>query len=290
MNRLDSIEVFVCVVEQGSLSAAADSLGVSKSHVSRQLARLEQRLDIQLLIRTTRRLRTTEAGQAYFLRAADALHNLSDAERSISDMHDTPRGRLRLTCAGAFGEDILAPLLVRFMQQYPEVQLELEFGNRMVDIVAEGFDIAIRAGSLKDSSLIARRIAGRELLTCASPDYLIKHRQPESLRALAQHNCLVGTASMWHFKEAGRDVELKISGSWRSNNGRALAHAAEMGLGLVQLPSFYVMDALKSGRLQQVLTEFIPRDEAIWAVYPPNRYLSAKVRLLINFLVDHLSV
>jgi DNA-binding transcriptional LysR family regulator len=288
MKNLEGIEAFAMAVEQGSLSAAALQLSVSKSHISRQIARLEQRLDTQLLIRTTRSLRTTEAGLAYYKRAADALRNLDEAERAISDMHDTPRGRLRITSAGAFAEDTLAPLLVQFMQRYPELEVDMEFSNRLIDIVAEGFDIAIRAGSLKDSSLIARRIASRQLLTCASPDYLARHGEPATPQSLQRFNCLQGTLGSWQFKQDSKELSIKISGNWRSNNGRALLHAATMGLGLVQLPAFYVNESIARGDLQCVLQEFAPHDESIWAVYPSNRYLSPRVRLLINFLVESL--
>lgn len=288
MKNLEGIEAYVAAVEQGSLSAAAQVLGVSKSYISRQIARLEQRLDAQLLIRTTRSLRTTETGQAYYKRAADALRNLNEAERAISDMHETPRGRLRITSAGAFAEDTLAPLLVQFMQRYPELEVDMELSNRVVDIVAEGYDIAIRAGSLKESSLIARRIASRQLCTCASPAYLQQHGIPDTPQSLARFNCLQGTLPNWHFQAAGKELNVKIKGNWRSNNGRALVHAAALGLGLVQLPTFYVERQIANGELQTVLNEYVPPDEAIWAVYPSNRYLSPRVRLLINYLVESL--
>tara|TARA_R110002049_G_scaffold29984_9_gene102260 strand:- start:929 stop:1804 length:876 start_codon:yes stop_codon:yes gene_type:complete len=287
-HRWESIEAFERVVRFNSFSRAAEDLGVSRSHISRQISTLENRLDAQLLLRTTRKVSPTEVGQAFYLQCQSILHNLDEAEQAVQDLQARPRGILRVSVAGAFGEDFIAPAAIEFMQRHEGLAVELDFNNRLVDLIGEGYDLAIRAGTLKDSSLIARRISSRKLLTCASPAYLERHGTPGSIHALTNHNCLLGTLDTWRFRENGRHRDLRVQGSWRSNSGRALLHAARRGLGLVQLPVFYVEQALDAGELVTVLDEFNPTDTGVWAVYPHNRHLSAKVRLFVNFLADRL--
>ncbi len=285
-HRWDGIEAFESVVRHGSFSRAAEQLGVSRSHVSRQIAALESRLDAQLLLRTTRKVSTTEVGQAFYYRCKDILGNLEEAEQAVMDLQERPRGILRVTVAGAFGEDYIAPAAVDFMRLHPDLSVSLDFSNRLIDLISEGYDLAIRAGTLKDSSLIARRISSRSLVTCAAPAYLERNGTPSSIHALTNHNCLLGTLQTWRFREGERNFDLQVQGNWRSNNGRALVHAARGGLGLVQLPSFYVEDAVAAGELQPALEDFKATDTGVWAVYPHNRHLSAKVRLFVNYLAE----
>ena len=285
-HRWESIEAFERVVRFGSFSRAAEDLGVSRSHISRQITGLENRLDAQLLLRTTRKVSTTEVGQAFYLRCQDILDNLENAEQAVVDLQEKPRGILRVSVGGAFGEDFIAPATVDFMAAHPDLSVELDFSNRLIDLISEGYDLAIRAGTLKDSSLIARRVCNRKLLTCASPAYLQRNGTPASIHALTNHNCLLGTLETWRFKEHGRNFDLRVQGNWRSNNGRALLQAAVRGLGLVQLPSFYLEEALETGELETILEDFNPTDTGVWAVYPHNRHLSAKVRLFVNFLAE----
>ncbi len=289
MSRWESIEAFVRVVDRNSFSMAARDLGVSKSHISRHISKLENRLDAQLLIRTTRKITVTEVGRAFYLRCTDILGSLNDAEQAVIDLQEKPRGRLRITVAGAFGEDFVAPAAIQFMQRHPDLTVELDFTNRIVDLIGEGYDLAVRAGTLKDSSLIARRIASRELIICSSPDYFARNGIPDSIASLVNHNCLVGTLSTWRFRDKNRNFDLQVEGNWRSNNGRALLHAALNSLGLVQLPSFYVKAGIDAGTLIPVLEEYKPLDTAIWAVYPHNRHLAAKVRLFVRYLADELT-
>jgi DNA-binding transcriptional LysR family regulator len=286
MNRWESIEAFVRVVDNKSFSRAAEVMGVSKSHISRQVSRLENRLDAQLLIRNTRNISLTEVGNAFYLRCNDLLNTLHDAEQAVIDLQEKPRGRLRVTVAGAFGEEFIAPAAVNFMQQHPDLVIELDFTNRVVDLISEGYDLAIRAGTLKDSSLIARRISSRKLYVCGSPGYFERCGKLHNINALVNHNCLVGTLPTWRFRDGGRNFDLRVEGNWKSNNGRALLHAAINGLGLVQLPSFYLEKEIEQGNLQTILEDFNPTDTGIWAVYPHNRHLSAKVRLFVNFLAQ----
>ena len=285
-HRWDSIEAFVRVVQHGSFSRAAEEMGVSRSHISRQITRLEDRLDAQLLLRTTRTVSPTEVGNAFYLRCREIVGSLEDAEQAVVDLQERPRGILRITVAGAFGEDFVAPAAVSFMQQHPDLAVEIDLSNRLIDLISEGYDLAIRAGTLQDSSLIARRIGNRRLLTCASPEYLARSGTPPSIHALANHNCLVGTLHTWRFRENQRNFDLPVTGNWRSNSGRALSHAATAGLGLVQLPSFYLEEHIRSGALLTVLEDYNPTDTGVWAVYPHNRHLSAKVRLFVNHLAE----
>lgn len=290
MSRWDSIEIFVQVVKSDGFSAAAARLNVSKSYVSRQISQLENRLGVQLLNRTTRRLATTEIGQAYYQHCKETLNHIEEAEQAVMDQQATPRGTLRMTLPGAFGERYIAPAAVAFMKLHPHLQMDLEFTNRTVDLVAEGYDLAIRAGRLKDSSLIARRVANRKLYICASRDYISRHGKPDSIQALKKHNCLLGSLHTWRLREAdGHHIDLHVEGNWRSNNGYALLEAARRGLGLVQLPEFYLQDDLQRGSLEVVMQEFQPLDTAVWAVYPSNRHLSPKVKMFVDFLVEHFS-
>jgi len=254
--------------------------------VSRQINALENRLDAQLLLRTTRKVSTTDVGQAFYMQCRQVLDNLDEAERAVLDLQANPRGILRVTVAGAFGEDFIAPAALDFMAEYRDLIVELNFSNRLIDLISEGYDVAIRAGTLKDSSLIARRISTRKLLTCASPEYLLRNGTPSSIHSLTNHNCLLGTLDSWRFRENGRNQDLRVSGNWRSNNGRSLLRAARAGLGLVQLPSFYLDQDIIDGALLPVLEDYNPTDTGVWAVYPHNRHLSAKVRLFVNFLAD----
>lgn len=287
MRHWEAVEVFVAVVEQGSFSAAAQSLGISKSHASRQLSRLENHLGVQLLRRSTRRLKLSEIGEAYYQRCRNILAQIDETEQAVMQQQASPRGNLRVTVAGAFGERYVAPAAAEFLTRYPAVNLHLDFNNRNVDLLEEGYDLAIRAGVLKDSSLIARRIAERRLVICASRDYFDRYGLPLSVADLREHRCLVGSLPTWRFREPdGQHSELKVEGPWRSNNGHALLAAARRGLGLVQLPEFYVYEDLQAGRLQAVMADYQPTDTAVWAVYPGNRHLSAKVSAFVDFLAE----
>lgn len=286
MNRWDSAAIFVAVIDEGSFTAAAEKLGHSKAHVSRQVSSLEKRLGIQLITRSTRKLVITEAGRAYYDRCSDIINQLTEVETSIIDQSDRPIGTLKITVAGAFGELYVAPCAADFMKLYPDLHIDIHFNNRLLDIVTEGYDIAIRAGVMKDSSLVSRKIARRRLIVCASRDYLDSAGKPKKIADLRSHNCLVGTLSSWRFREAkDKHIDLKIEGSWHSNNGYALLAAARKGLGLVQLPEFYVFDDINSGRLIPVLEEFEPSDTGVWALYPSSKHLSPKIRLFIDHLV-----
>ena len=289
MDRLDAMEAFVRVTEVGSFSGAAARLGVSKSVISRQVSALEAKLGARLFHRTTRSLSLTEVGQAYFERCARILSDIEEADGSVSALQATPRGRLRINAPMSFALHHLAPLIPLFLERFPEVDADMEMNDRYVNLIEEGFDVAVRIGRLEDSSLIARQLAPSRLALCASPDYLRRHGRPETPDDLAAHCCLTYSArtlaSEWHFQDArGNRWTVEVKGRLRANNGDMLRDAALAGLGLVRLPTFLCGRDLQAGRLVSLLNEYIPQDMAIHAVYPHNRHLSPKVRAFVDFL------
>ncbi|RAU18318.1 LysR family transcriptional regulator [Nitrincola tibetensis] len=286
MNRWDCIDAFVEVVKLGSFSAAAKHLKVSGSHVSRLVARLEEQLGTQLLYRTTRHIRLTDAGQVYFEHCRHMLDGFLEAEAAINDLQSSPKGILRLTAGTTFGEHFIAPIVNDFMLKYPLLEVRMHFTNRCVELVEEGYDVAIRMGVLDDSSLIARRILDRNERLVASPEYLQHHATPECLQDLYQHQCLVGTKDRWLFSVDGQRREIRISGRYHANSGLALVDAALKGMGITQLPGYYIDEYIETGRLVPVLDEYRFRESAVWIMYPHHRYLSPKVRLFIDFLVE----
>lgn len=285
MQHWDRIEAFVEVVRRGSFAHAARHLGVSSSHVSRLVARLETQLGTQLLYRTTRRLTLTDAGQVYFEHCGQLFDGFQEALAAISDFQQSPTGVLKLTCATTFGERFIAPLVNDFLDRHPQLSVQLDFTNRRVDIVDEGFDVAIRTGALPDSSLIARKLCARREYVVGSAGYFQRHARPHTLGELGRHNCLRGSASQWSFDVDGQHRHLKVQGNWQGNSGVALLDAARKGLGLVQLPDYYVKADLESGALVSVLDQYACTHTAVWVVYPRHRHLSPKVRQFVDFLV-----
>jgi len=287
MRRWDAIEAFVTVVREGSFSAAARRLDVSPSHISRQVASLERRLGTPLLYRTTRSIRLSEAGDQFFLQCQNLLDGFLSAEEEIRQAQTEPTGSLRVTCATTFGERFLAPPLNDFIKRYPRIQLDLHLTNRQTDLITEGYDLAVRMGSMKDSSLLSRRLCDRREYLCASPDYLQHHGVPHTLAELAGHNCLLGSNPWWLFSDNGQRREMKVSGNWRSNSGPALLDAVRKGLGIAQLPDYYVEPLLAKGELVSLLEQYRYPFSGVWLVYPQARQRSAKLQLLNEFLIEH---
>ncbi|RTR03850.1 LysR family transcriptional regulator [Halomonas nitroreducens] len=288
MQRWDRVEAFVEVVRLGAFKAAAERLKVSSSHVSRLVGQLEQQLDTPLLYRTTRRLRLTEAGRVYYQHCRHLVEGLHEAEAAVKDLQDRPSGLLGLTCATTFGERFLAPLVHDFMARHPRLRVRMHFTNRRVDIIDEGFDIAIRMGALEDSSLIARRLCERREYVVGSPAYFTRIAQPHSLSELSRHRCLVGSKDHWRFDVDGVRREVRVDGPWHGNSGPALLDAVLKGLGLAQLPDYYVEEHLARGELISVLDAYRHGDTAVWAVYPRHRQRSPKVRQFLDYLVEHI--
>ena len=291
MDRFAVVEAFARVAEAGSFSEAARRLRVSKSVVSRQVSALEAELGVRLFQRTTRSLTLTEAGQGYFGQISRILTDLEDADASVSRLQAAPRGCLRVSAPMSFGFLHLDPAIPDFLARFPEVNVEFAMSDRFVDLVEEGFDLAVRIGRLGDSSLIARRLAPIHMAVCASPDYLERRGTPVTPQDLVQHDCLFysqGPAlDVWRFVSAeGTPLQVEVKGRMRANNGDALRVAALKGLGLCDLPTFIVGADLQAGTLVSVLSEFMPSDSAAYAVYPTVRHLSPKVRAFVDFLLE----
>ncbi len=289
MHSWEGVNEFVAVAEAESFTRAARRLSVSTAQVSRQVSALEARLATRLFYRTTRRVSVTEAGEIFYQHCRQVLDALDEAERSITNMQLSPKGKLRLTAPVTYGEKMIAPLVNEFVVRYPELEVEMNLTNQKLDLVGEGYDLAVRLGKLDDSSMMARRLTSRTLYVCASPQYLSVHGTPHSLSELEQHNCLQGNLDFWRFQEQGKARNVRVTGNIRCDSGRALLDAALRGIGIVQLPDYYVQSALDSGQLIPLLTHYREDDDGIWAVYPHNRHLSPKVRMLLDFFVESLS-
>jgi len=295
MARLDAMEIFAEVVEAEGFSAAARSLGVSKSAVSKQVGRLEDSLGVRLLNRTTRRLSLTEAGATFYAACRRVLEEAEAAERAVSNLSAAPRGLLKLNAPMSFGFLHMAPAIAEFHVRFPQIVIDAAMNDRFVDLVEEGYDVALRIGALRDSSLIARRVAPCRNVICASPDYLARRGRPEKPADLRDHDCLLyaNTAQPreWTFHTPGHSLggleKVKVDGPLIANNGDVLCGAAVSGMGIANLPTFIVSRHLREGRLQPLLPGFPPPEQGIHAVYPHSRNLSVKVRVFVDFLADH---
>ncbi len=290
MPRLDAMEVFAEVVEAEGFSAAARSLGISKSAVSKQIGRLEDRLGVRLLNRTTRRLSLTEAGATFYEASRRVLDEAEAAETAVSNLAEAPHGLLKLNAPMSFGFLHLARAIPEFHARYPQIVVDAVMNDRFVDLIEEGYDLAIRIGGLRDSSLIARRLAPSRALLCASPDYLARRGEPRQPAELAEHDCLiysnVDQRDLWRFQGPRGPLRVKVKGPFLANNGDALCSAALAGMGIALLPSFIVSPHLLSGRLVPVMCGFPLGEQGIYAVYPHHRNLSVKVRAFVDFLIE----
>lgn len=294
MDRFAHMQVFVSVVETGSISAAAERLGLAKSAVSRRLAELETRLGASLIQRTTRRLNLTDSGRDYYARCVAILADVDEAEAAASQAHAALRGGLKVALPLSFGLLHLAPLIQAFMTQHSEVRFELDFNDRQIDLMQEGFDLAIRIAILEDSSLIARRLAPIRHAVCASPGYLARHGTPQAPAQLADHVCLAYSnqrdLGLWSYRGPdGQAGKVRVPVRLAASSGDFLMRAAIAGEGLVLLPTFYVHEALRSGQLVQVLADHGWPELSAYAVYPPTRHLSSRARALVDFLAQRLA-
>lgn len=291
MARWDGIEEYICVVESGSFTAAAENLGVSKSFVSKQVSMLEDRLGVRLLQRTTRRLTLTEGGNTFFAYCKDMANQFDQAESTLSEMQQRPQGTLKLALNSRYGTQYMASAAAEFSRKYPDVSLEVHSSFEDVDLLAQNYDLTIRYDKLEDSTMIARRLGGYTLCLCAAPEYWEKHGQPTTADELDAHNCLATPDRFWLFNTAnGRDVlKFKISGNWISEDGSTLLAATKAGIGIAQLPEFYIEDAVQKGELVKLENrDWSHYHRMAWAVYPNSRHLSAKVRYFIDFLIEYL--
>ncbi|HEY0130464.1 MAG TPA: LysR family transcriptional regulator [Allosphingosinicella sp.] len=277
---------FVRVVETGAFSRAGERMGMSKSILSRRVARLEEQLGARLLTRTAQGAQPTEVGQAYFERASNILADLEAAEEVVAEAVTQVAGPVRLSAPLSFGVQHLAPALAEFAQLNPRVELDISFDDRSVDLAAGGFDLAVRIGSLKDSSLVARRIAPVRKVATASPAYLDARGRPQHPRDLAGHDILLYANEQWRFRVGGKWEYVRGRPRLRADNGEMLRAAAEAGLGICILPSFIAAPGFERGTLEPVLRGFPMEEGALHAVMPPGRATTARVRALVDFLVE----
>jgi DNA-binding transcriptional LysR family regulator len=291
MDRLDCDRMFLAVMEAGSFTGAAERLGASSGQASKLVSRLERELGVRLLNRTTRSVAPTEAGRAYYDRLRPLIDDLEALDLEIRNISQSPRGRLRLTAPLTFGTHELVPALNAFAALYPDIEVDVSFSDRVVNVVDEGFDMAVRVGRPGDSSLIIRKLCTVRLVVVGAPGYLARHGSPETPGELARHACIIDTnfrdPTRWPFRtQDGEEDLVTVSGRIRYSNAEACAAAAAEGLGLACVPAFVAGDALRSGRLVRLLAPFEPTPFQVHALYPHSRLLAVKVRLLVDFLAE----
>ena len=291
MDRFTSLTAFVRVVEDGSFSAAARRLNMSKTMVSNHVQALEDRLGVRLLNRTTRKVSLTEIGKTYCDRAAQILAYLAQADDVAAALQSTPRGTLRIYCMTHVVQ-FVAPVVTQFLATYPDVRVELMMGEASIDMIDEGFDVALRLTPPPDSSLIVRSLATWRHVLCCSPSYIERHGRVQQLAELSERNCFRHVnypfGDEWRFMDRkGKPASVRVAGTLVTNSGETLLHAARAGAGVCLAPGFLVHDDLDEGRLIRLLPEYRPLELSMNAVYPHRHYLSAKVRVFIDMLAQH---
>ncbi|AEK63912.1 LysR family transcriptional regulator [Collimonas fungivorans] len=290
MNLFEAMKVFVKVTETGSLSGAARVLNLSNPSVTRHIADLEQYLGARLLNRSTRRLSLTDTGSAYLERCKQVLADLEQATLAAGMHAANPSGVLRINAPVSFSVNHLGRLLPLYAQRYPNVKLDVTLSDRIVDLVEEGFDLAIRIGKLQNSSLVMRKLAKAHVLTCAAPAYLERHGMPQHPDDLARHTCLTYAYTLpdneWRLQRDGKVHTVRVGGGLHCNNGDLLMAAALAGMGVIRQPTFIIGDAIRDGRLRPILTDYHGDALAVHAVYPSRQHLSAKVRTFVDFLAQ----
>lgn len=290
MDKLDAMNVLTKVVASGSFAEAARRLGVTRSAISKAITQLEQELGARLLDRTTRRVTLTEAGLAYYERCLAILAQISETEAQVSRLHDEPKGVLKVNAPMSFGTLYLGSAIADFMDRYRDLKVELTLTDRMIDPLEEGVDVTVRIGAMVDSSLIARRISSVRVVLVASPEYIARHGLPKTPADLVSHKCLhyghSTTVPRWQLTENGASISVPVAACLSSNNGDTLRDAALKGIGIARQPSFIVGADVAAGRLVVVLADYPPQDVTVHALYAPNRFLAAKSRVFIDFLVE----
>ena len=293
MKHWDLFQVFVYVVETGSFSRAASRLHVSKSLVSKKVTQLERHLNTQLLYRTTRHVTPTDVGHELYRKCEKIFATLEEVEQSAFNLDSLPRGYLRVVCTDILGEKFVSRVAAMFAMLHPNLRIDVHVTSRLVDLVAEGYDLAVRYGKLADSSLKARKVYEMPHVVCATPEYFKKHGLPEEIEDLKKHNCLVATfepCTPWRFKVNKKTVEVDLEGSWRSNNASALITASLQGLGICRLPDLYLREYIETGVLQPIFEQYQYDPLPVWFVYPSTRYVPAKTRLFIDYFLEQIPV
>ncbi len=290
--NLNAIPIFIQVVKSHSFSKAADQLGMTKSKVSKAITQLEAELGTKLLFRTTRKINLTEAGKRYYEQAEQGLHFIENAAFSATELRHQPKGQLKISAPMSFGQLHIAPLIPGFLKRYPEVSIDLVLSDEKLDLIENGFDLAIRAGKLPDSSLVARKLSPLKSALCASPAYLKTHGHPRTPADLKRHNCLLYSYSQpvdeWGFKKGSRESVVRVSGNYRVNNSEALRESLLKGIGIGRLPTFVAGPEIKKGRLIHLLDDYQMRQISLFALFPERQFLPQKVRCFIDFMIDKL--
>jgi len=291
MDRLTEMEAFATVVDQGGFTDAAKKMGISKSAVSKHVSSLETRLGARLLNHTTRRVSPTEIGLAYYDRARRVLNDAGEADALVTAMQSAPSGLLRVSAATDFGVNHLSPALGGFLHEFPDITVNMVLNNRYVELISEGFDLAVRIGELEDSSLRARKLADTHKMMIASPKYFEEYGRPEKIDDLNEHKLLhysnQASGNVWKLTApSGEKRQVRSAGWLTVNDGQSLLNAAINGLGIAFLPSFLYSDALREGLLEPAIKDLPVETHGIYAVYPPGRYTQPKVRAFIDFLVE----
>ncbi len=291
MNRFDELEAFVAVIDHQGFGKAADKLGLAKSMVSRRVSELEARLGVQLLKRTTRRQTLTDAGHEFYRRAVQLLADLGEAEQVVADAHCEISGRIRLALPLGFGVSQLAQPISRFLAEHRQIRVDIDLSDRSVDLIEENIDLAIRIGELADSSLIARKLARVHFAICASPAYLERHGEPRHPSQLVQHRVLVysniAPGRQWAYQQDGKTVTPRFDYQLSANNGEFLAAVASHGEAIVNGPLALVQTYIDRGELRPILQGFERPEAGMFAVYPPGRLISRRVRVLSDALFEH---
>ncbi|WP_386680160.1 LysR family transcriptional regulator [Loktanella sp. R86503] len=290
MDRLTEMEAFATVVDQGGFTDAAKKMGISKSAVSKHVSSLEARLGARLLNRTTRRVSPTEIGLAYYDRARRVLNDAGEADALVTSMQSAPSGLLRISVATDFGVNHLSPVLGDFLSEFPDITVNMVLNNRFVELISEGFDMAIRIGELEDSTLRARKLTDTTRRMIASPGYFEKHGRPEKIDDLNDHKLLhysnAANSAVWKLTApSGEKRQVRTAGWLTVNDGQSLLNACVGGLGIAYLPSFLYGDALAKGLVEEAIPDLPVETQGIYAVYPPGRFTQPKVRAFIDFLV-----
>lgn len=291
MDRLTEMEAFATVVDQGGFTDAARKMGISKSAVSKHVSSLESRLGARLLNRTTRRVSPTEIGLAYYDRARRVLNDAGEADALVSSMQSAPSGLLRISVATDFGVNHMSPILGDFLVDFPDITVNMVLNNRYVELISEGFDLAIRIGEMEDSSLRARKLTETTKRLIASPKYFEQFGRPEKIDDLNEHKLLhysnQSAGNVWKLTApSGEKRQVRTQGWLTVNDGQSLLNACVSGLGIAYLPSFLYAEALKDGLVEEAMPELPSESQGIYAVYPPGRYTQPKVRTFIDFLVE----
>ena len=289
MESFEGVIEFVAVAESQGFSAAAKQLGCSTSHVSRQVSRLESRLGSALLARTTRLVSLTQAGQAYYQQCKDLIIGLQQANEQISSQQYQLSGTLKVSAAGTFAEQYVAPALMEFALQHPELTIDMDFNSRKTNFVEDGIDFAIRYGKLSDSGLVARKLLDRPMMAVASPNYLETHGTPSTPSQLKRHSCIIANSEHWQFENNGQSENIKVSGQWQSNNAHSVVAACEQGLGIAYMPKLNFTQSIQQGRLVPVLKPYWSQGSSSWIVYQNRRFLPMRARLAIDHLISHFS-